>query len=168
MRNDLAREGRNYVGQITRPKIEELIEVIGSARRIAVKTHAGFPRVLSPWLGDLAAEGKLRAVASYRDPRDICLSLLDAGAYGRKTGMKDFAGIATLDDAADYVERRILAFEKWAALEGTLMLDYETVAFAPHKARPGRHREELTPEEHARLTRRFGDFIDRYVRPCGP
>jgi glucuronate isomerase len=200
VRNDRDRKTRNFVAHITRDKIEELVREIGPDRRIAVKTHSGFPQALSPWLERLMAEGALRVIASYRDPRDVCLSLLDAGAKSRAAGVKDFAGIVTLDDAADYVERRLAVFARWAALNGTIALDYETVAFTPHdaidaveaalgivsdreavlrhafgeaktlknKARPARHRDELSAEDHARLTARFGDFIDRCVRPCGP
>lgn len=200
LRNARGRSVRNSVSQIARDGIEALVADIGPARRIAFKTHAGFPPALSPWLDALAAEGKLRVIASYRDPRDVCLSLLDAGAKSRAAGVKDFAGIATLDDAAGYVERRIAVFERWAALKHTLALDYETAAFAPHaaleaiertlgiasdreavlrhafedartlknKARPSRHLDELSTENHARLTARFAGFIARYVRPSGP
>jgi len=200
VRNDRARATRNFVSHIGREKIAALIEEIGPERRIAVKTHSGFPPRLSSWLEELMARGNLRVVATHRDPRDACLSLLDAAAKSRAAGTKDFAGIVTLDDAADYIERRIAVFERWAALKGTLALDYETVAFAPdaaldaiertlgikcdrpavlrhafedartlkNKARPARHRDELSAEDRDRLTARFGDFIARYVRPCGP
>lgn len=200
IRNDRARATRNFAAKITRDKIEDLVRDIGEGRRIAVKTHSGFPPALSPWLESLVADGALGVVASYRDPRDVCLSLLDAGAKSRAAGVKDFAGIVTLDDAADYVERRVAVFKRWAALKETLTLDYETVAFAPeraldgiertlsitcdreavlrfafreaktlkNKARPARHRDELGAEDHARLTERFRDFIDRTVRPCDP
>ena len=200
VRNDRGRSEGNFISQAKRDSLASLIGEIGPDRRIAVKTHSGFPKPLAPWLDGLAAEGKLRVVASYRDPRDACLSLVDAAAKSRRIGKHDFAEVATLDDAAAYIEARIPAFERWAGLEKTLLLDYETAAFAPgtaldridaalgiashrqavlrhafedaktlkNKARPARHRDELTPDDNARLTARFQDFLNRYVRPCGP
>lgn len=133
IRNDLGRPKGNFINT-TRDNIVSMIEEIGPDRRIAAKSHSGFAKHLSAWLEGLMREGKLRVIASYRDPRDACLSLVDAAAKSRLIGRYNFAEVATLDDAVDFIEARIGAFEKWAALEGTLLLDYETVAFAPDTA----------------------------------
>ena len=190
--NNMARAGaarRNYVQRLSEERLAALIDEIGPERRIAVKTHASFPNRLFPWLEEQQAAGRLRVVASYRDPRDLCLSLLDANRHEKAQG---FAGIETLDDAIGYVERCIPKFRKWAALRGTVRLNYETVAFAPeaaidvlepalgvrcdraavlqqafrggaltlkNKARPARHRDEMSAEDAARAGAAFAAFI---------
>src|SRR5437773_11540492 len=67
-------DARNYVTGLSKRKIESLIEAIGPDRKIAVKTHSSFPDRMFRWLERLQASGKLQVIASYRDPRDICLS----------------------------------------------------------------------------------------------
>jgi len=194
IRNDIrqdAANARNYVGRLSRAKIESLIESIGPKRRIAVKTHAPLPAALFAWMEELQAQRAMQVVASFRDPRDICLSLLDAAEKSRRTGAKGFVALDNLDDAIAYTAARTRWFRRWAALRGTLRLDYETVAFAPdnaiaaieealnvscdraaatrfafedalntkNRAVPHRHREELSPEKTAALTRSFRQFI---------
>jgi len=130
----------NYVEPLDRERIETLLSVIGPERRIAVKTHAGFgtkafgPRLMLPFLEELHAKGTLQIIASYRDPRDICLSLIDAGVAARAKGIKEFSTIVDLESAIENIERQIRQFEKWAAVRWSLRLDYEMVAFAPDVA----------------------------------
>src|SRR4029077_18506857 len=75
----------NYIDSLDAPRIDALLASIGS-RSIAVKTHCGFRDQLFPLLEERQACGELQIVASYRDPRDICLSLLDAGSRARSRG----------------------------------------------------------------------------------
>src|SRR6185437_5652421 len=70
---------RNYVEGVTQEKIVELTDIIGPDRKIAVKTHGGFRAKMFPWLEEMQARAALQIIVSWRDPRDICLSLLDAG-----------------------------------------------------------------------------------------
>jgi hypothetical protein len=128
------KSARNYIEGITRAKIEDLMAEIGSARKIAVKTHGSAPEEMFPWLENMQARRELQIVVSWRDPRDICLSLLDAGEASRRVGAGAFGGLVTLDDAANYVRRRIGAYRKWAALRGALRLDFDIVAYDPDKA----------------------------------
>jgi hypothetical protein len=125
---------RNYIERITKEKIEGLIAEIGSDRRIAVKTHGAFPDEMFPWLEEMQARRELQVIVSWRDPRDICLSLLDAGERSRRIKAGAFTELQTLDAAAAYVSKRIARYRKWAALRGTLRLDYDAVAFAPDAA----------------------------------
>ena len=140
LRNDRFKDGtapegaRNFVEHIDRARIDELVQVIGPDRRIAVKTHSGFPAGIFPWLEDLQARREVQVIVSRRDPRDICLSLLDAGARSRRIGAGAFTELETLDDAAAYVGRRIARHRRWLALRGTLALDFDTVAYAPDAA----------------------------------
>jgi hypothetical protein len=139
IRNDLhePRDGRvyrNYVEDISADAIEDLISTAGPARKIAFKTHSTFPDELFPRLEELQAKRDLQIIASYRDPRDICLSLLDAGEKSRELERGGFGRFETLDEAAEFVKGRVARFRKWASLKGTLRLEYETVAYAPDEA----------------------------------
>lgn len=141
LRNERFKDGapippsaRNYIEGVTRQKIEELAAEIGPERRIAVKTHGMFADAMFPWLEEMQARRKLQVIVSWRDPRDVCLSLLDAGERSRRIEAGAFTELKTLDDAAEYVRRRIASYRKWATLRGALRLDYDTVAYEPDKA----------------------------------
>lgn len=125
---------RNFVEHLTREKIEALLAGIGPDRRIAVKTHSGFSGGIFPWLEELQERRELQVIVSRRDPRDICLSLLDAGERSRRLKAGAFTELETLDDAAAYVVKRIARHRKWLALNGTLALDFDAVAYAPDEA----------------------------------
>jgi hypothetical protein len=124
----------NYIKSIDGERVDALLSAVGE-RWIAVKTHAGFRPPLFPVLEALQQSGQARIIASYRDPRDVCLSLVDAGtkavAEGRHGSFERFADkeIAIAD-----VQAQTDKFRRWASVHGALRLDYETVAFAPHEA----------------------------------
>jgi len=131
---DPAEARRNYIDAITKDKVSTLIETIGPGRKIAVKTHATLPDDLFAWMEERQRKREIQIVSSYRDPRDVCLSLLDAGAKSREANAGAFGDFKTLDDAADFVRGRIARFRKWSALQGTLRLNYDLVAYEPEKA----------------------------------
>jgi hypothetical protein len=125
----------NFLKKATKDAINALAEEIGPSRAIAVKTHARFANDLFPWLEEMQQKRALQVIASYRDPRDICLSAMDAGEKSRTNPVpKAFGGIDSLEAAVQKVTRRIGDFRQWAALQGTLRLYYETVAFQPDDA----------------------------------
>ncbi len=82
----------------------------------------------------MQANREIRVIASYRDPREIFLSLMDAAKKAKKLGLNAFAGRAAQEQAQQGIERRIEEFRVWGALKGTLRLDYDTVAFLPEDA----------------------------------
>jgi len=123
----------NFVQQIDRDKLEPLLEV-ATDRWIAVKTHARLRDPVFPYLEELQSQRRVQVVASYRDPREICLSLIDAGDHARSRGRKAFSEFAQLEDAVPAVLRQIENFRRWGALNGTLRLGYDLVAFAPDEA----------------------------------
>jgi hypothetical protein len=125
---------RNFVGHLSKEKISGVLAEIGPTRRIAMKTHAGFNAELFPWLEHLQERRDLQVIASYRDPRDICLSLMDQAQRSRQRGGRAFTGVADMCDAQANVEQRLEQFRKWASLHGTLRLDYDMVAFSPDRA----------------------------------
>jgi len=180
----------NYIQPLDRRRLNVLLAAVGE-RWIAVKTHAGFNDPLFPYLEQLVDDKRLRIIASYRDPRDICLSLVDAGVKSRAAGKKEFSEVSDLESAVPRVLEQIVKFRKWAAVRNTLRLDYDVVAFDPdvaierierclgiasdyhqakrhafadaftqrNKAQRHRSRTELSPEEDARLTEAFAEFL---------
>jgi len=131
---DPTEASRNYVGKIGKDVICKLIDTIGADRKIAVKTHATLSNDLFSWAEEQQRRREIQIVTSYRDPRDVCLSLLDAGAKSRSKNAGAFGNIESLDDAADFVRGRIARFRKWSSVQGTLRLNYDTVAYEPEKA----------------------------------
>lgn len=111
--------------------VEALRGLAAAARSqiLLVKTHA----CPGPdWVAEyraLAAQGLVSAHVNQRDPRDICLSLLDAGRLARSRGDAAFAEFVTLADAVAGVRRYLGEQTIWAALPRTLKLDYATCAF---------------------------------------
>jgi hypothetical protein len=126
--------GGNYIAELTRESVLDIIESIGSDHIVAAKTHMIFADDMFDWMEGMQAQRKLQVVASYRDPRDICISLLDHGKRSRKEGKDSFAHIHDLNRAAVLVSKAIPKFQKWASLKGSLRLYFETVAFSPDDA----------------------------------
>ena len=124
----------NFMKTADRASIENLLDYTGDRRILAVKSHHVFKDNMFEWLEELQAARKLQVIASYRDPRDICLSLVDAGDRARQKGKRAFAKIDGLPRATRQVTKASQNFRKWGALRGTLRLYYDTVAFSPDNA----------------------------------
>jgi hypothetical protein len=124
----------NHLATVDKDDLAALIDAIGPDRIVAAKTHKVFDDSAFAWLEEQQRLRRLQIVASYRDPRDICLSLVDHGVKSRDAGRPGFARVKNLDDAALMVKRAISKFTKWGAVEGTLRLYFETVAFEPDEA----------------------------------
>jgi hypothetical protein len=163
IRNDLrtpenGKIHRNYVEKFSGENVRELIAAIGPERKIVFKTHGIFPDELFPLLEDLQTKRELQVIASYRDPRDICLSLLDAGEKSRASRQDAFAALRNLDDAAKYTLMRTNRFRKWASLRGTLRLSYNTAAYEPQKAIDALERAlDITCDRERVLQHAFSD-----------
>jgi len=133
--NPKGKSGRKSLESISKEAIAELVTTIGQSRKIAVKTHGAFTEDLFPWLEELQQKRDLQVIASYRDPRDVCLSLLEAGEKSRSKPVPgSFRRVDSFQTAAQNVKHRIVSFRRWASLHGTLRLNYETVAFQPDDA----------------------------------
>ena len=124
----------NHIADLSRHALTDMIEQIGPNRIVAAKTHKCFSDDMFGWMEELQAQRKIQVVVSYRDPRDVCLSLIDHGAKARAAGRPGFARIHDLERAAEMFERAIKKFRKWGALKGSLRLFFETMAFAPDEA----------------------------------
>jgi hypothetical protein len=124
----------NHIADLSREAILDMVAKIGPDRIVAAKTHKCFPEEMYPWMEQLQAERKIQVAVSYRDPRDVCLSLIDHGAKARASGRQGFSKIHDLDRAADVFERAIPKFRRWGSLKGSLRLSFPTMAFVPDDA----------------------------------
>lgn len=98
-------------------------------RVVLVKTHASPDAAWVEAYVGLAERGLVSAHVNHRDPRDVCLSLLDAGVLARTRRSAAFAEFVTMADAEARVERYLAELAIWAGLPRVLPLRYEICAF---------------------------------------
>lgn len=116
------------------PALLRAVAERAGGRILLMKTHA---RPGPEWIAEytrLAAEGRAAAHVNHRDPRDICLALLDAGKGARRAGAAAFSEYVTLDDAARRTAAYLDELRLWTALPGVLELRYEVCAFRMDEA----------------------------------
>ena len=143
----------NHLRDVSRRRLEAAFEAIGPDHIVAAKTHKELPDELYGWAEEMQAARKLQVIASYRDPRDVCLSLVDHSARSREQGKRSYARLQDLDRASQAVERSIGKFRQWASLTGSLRLFYETVAFSPDEAIDAIERTLGVTADHERAKR---------------
>ncbi len=116
----------NYVNKLDGPALLKLQEDAGSlARPLMLKTHSRlFPRV-----EQALKRGDLFGHAVCRDPRDMALSMLDAGREGRPWGTDQDGIYQTVADTLKRLHTSIAMFEKWVAMPNIIPLHYERLAF---------------------------------------
>lgn len=98
-------------------------------RILVIKTHDRPGDAWAAAYRDLAARGQAAAIVNHRDPRDICLSLCDAGRAARALGERAFAEFVTLEDAVARVRGYLAELDAWRGLPRVLELRYEVCAF---------------------------------------
>jgi hypothetical protein len=125
---------RNFIRGVGKQKLAEIMERIGPNRKIAIKTHTDFPDPLFEWFEELQAKGELQIFGSFRDPREMVLSLRDAAERAKKQGFDAFVENSEGRRVLRNVRNRILEFRKWASVKGSVRLDYDTVGFLPDEA----------------------------------
>jgi hypothetical protein len=88
----------------------------------AVKTHAG-PTAAARWL---IRRGRLTPTYIFRDPRAALLSAFEVGRRAAAQGrVNDFSALASLDQAAEFMEYYVRIWERWMAVDGLLSVRYE-------------------------------------------
>ncbi len=111
------------------PTLLHAVAARAGRRILLIKTH---DRPGPAWIAAyraLAARGEAAAILNHRDPRDICLSLCDAGRAARAAGQQAFSEFVTLEDAAARVAGYLEELAVWRDLPRVLELRYETCAF---------------------------------------
>lgn len=116
----------NFAGHLTEANIAALgrsVRDIGHP--VVVKTHTRPDLCVI----DMIDRGEAIIQASYRDPREMALSMIDHGARSRASGIDAFAEIETLDDAMRDITSQIDSLTQWLYRPNCLPLYYEDIAF---------------------------------------
>lgn len=114
--------------------VDRLLAAAPGDRIIAVKTHSGFEPGARSYLSALIEAGRLKVQVVHRDPRDICLSMLDAGRDARARGRQAFSEIVSPADAMTAASNQLEKLRMWRELPGVLELEYEELGFSPEAA----------------------------------
>ncbi|WP_081193750.1 hypothetical protein [Halomonas sp. BC1] len=121
------RAPENYVEPITDEKIQEILNWLPENAVTVVKTH-GAPSQLAC---ELVNQGKAFASATFRDPRDIAVSLVDHGERSRQKGIADFANFIQPIDALTEIKHQINRLDSWVKLDGCQSFSYELIRSKP-------------------------------------
>ncbi|HVT26454.1 MAG TPA: hypothetical protein VHE81_00405 [Lacipirellulaceae bacterium] len=124
-------ESVNFAAMVTLPWLERVLNEVKDDEIIAIKTHTNLRPPERMFIRQAIENGKMRLHVNFRDPREIALSLLDAGKTARENNWAAFAEFATLSDAAAEVGRQLTKCRRWGAVKGALHLYYNDVAFDP-------------------------------------
>jgi hypothetical protein len=119
----------NFISELSVASLQRLVEAVSSSEIITIKTHLGFGDDEKWFIEDGIRDGGIKVHVNYRDPREICLSLVDAGVQARENEKPAFAEVRTLRDAARIVRRQLNVCRRWGSLQGVLHLHYDDVAF---------------------------------------
>jgi hypothetical protein len=116
----------NFFGGVVSDQVPAaLAAAAGRGGLVAIKTHG------RPDEGAKAAarDGRLIGHVVFRDPRDIVLSLLDAGVRAREMSARAFSEIVTIEDALASLDRQVANMNAWLELPGMMPLLYDRFAF---------------------------------------
>lgn len=115
----------NYYDRITVPFLER-IETKAAGQTVVLKTHGRLDPGVRKWI----AAGRIRANASYRDPRELALSMVDNGARARKLGELPFSEIVTIEDAIPSIDLQLNYLKEWVEVPEVERFSYNEVCFA--------------------------------------
>lgn len=119
----------NYLGPITDDKIREVLDWLPKNAVTVIKTH-GAPSQLAC---DLVEQGQAFASATYRDPRDIAVSMVDHGQRARAKGIADFANFHKPSDALSDIKHQLNRLNPWLNLSACQPLSYDLIRTSPEK-----------------------------------
>ncbi len=92
---------------------------------VVVKTHTR----PDPCVIDMIDRGGALVQATYRDPREMALSMIDHGNRSRAAGKLAFSEVTDLDDAIENITSQIDSLTQWLYRPNCLPVYYEDVAF---------------------------------------
>jgi hypothetical protein len=119
-----ANSPEDYIDPVSDEKLNLIKAEVGDSP-VVIKTHGG----VTPAAKRLVAEGAAQVFVSYRDLRDVALSLLDHGATSRVKGIKDFAQFYEVSDTLDDIKSQVRRFEDWVQSCKPLLLPYDEICF---------------------------------------
>ncbi len=116
----------NFVQHVDAPMAAMIVqEVAKIGHPIVIKTHTA----LDPAVRQFFADGLAIGHATYRDPRDMALSMMDAGKAARESGAAAFSEITDLNAALKAVRDQTTKLAEWLGLPNMLPLCFDDIAF---------------------------------------
>lgn len=116
----------NFCEHINKERADAIrSEVSEIGHPIAIKTHTR----PDPEVVKMLQNNDATAHATYRDPRDIALSMVDHGARARRNNEVGFTEIRTVDDAIDNIKHQTNSLLAWLSLPNVRPIYYDDVAF---------------------------------------
>jgi hypothetical protein len=124
----------NFINIVTIESINKLLKEVRDDEIIVVKTHSFLDFDTQIYLEYLALSRKIKIHASYRNPFDISLSMIDHGNRSRIEGHREFSNFHKVEDTLIAIKQSLSSFRKWSSISGSLRFEYEDVAFDTDKA----------------------------------
>lgn len=120
----LGKDADVFANKVDRPMIERMIDAAGGYT-LLVKTHDK----LSDEVRELIDGRRVMAFTSFRDPRDSCRSMLDAGIEDRQQGRdRWFATRSKAEELIRPIISHIKAVDSWLDCPQVLALPYYIIA----------------------------------------
>ena len=111
----------DYVYQPPDELIESLVRLIPPSGAFVMKTHGR----ITPPIDSGIRSGSIKAIVSFRDPRDAVISMLDSGVRDRGIGKdRGFSSLYKVEDALRPVRTGWDAVRDWAYLPDALKVPY--------------------------------------------
>lgn len=119
------------VGEVAWPKMVMLYTLSLRYGSFVVKTHDAPTAAIRRMCGD----GRVRAIYSYRDLRDVALSAMDHGRRLRVEGrIGSMQSITTVEEALRFADGLVPTWRDWLSCPGTLALRFEDAVTDPEAA----------------------------------
>ena len=115
----------DYIDPVTEEALARVQKEIGEGCAV-IKTHGGGGTTL---VAKMVRENRSKVFVSYRDLRDVSLSLIDHGAKARKVGSKDCADILKPEDAIPLIKVGLERMDSWVRDCAPLMIPYNEICF---------------------------------------
>ncbi|MBA3810546.1 MAG: hypothetical protein H0X27_02660 [Caulobacteraceae bacterium] len=110
-----------YVHQPADSIIEPLLRLLPPKASFVLKTHGR----MTPLIASGIQSGSIKALVSFRDPRDAVVSMLDAGISDREKGKeRGFSLLYKADDALKPLKNGWGMARDWAFFPGVLAIPY--------------------------------------------
>jgi hypothetical protein len=120
----LGEDANAFENEIDAALVKHLLARAGH-KTLVIKTHG----TLSGDVRALVEAGRVRAFTSFRDPRDACRSMLDAGVSDRAKGnQRFFASKSRVDELVRPIARQFAALQSWLDCPQVLAMPYYIIA----------------------------------------
>ncbi len=116
----------NFAAHLTETETAAIWDKVQSiGHPIVIKTHTRPDQCII----DLFNTKRAMAHATYRDPRDMALSMIDHGHRNRAEGKSAFTEITDLDTAKSNINNQIDSLTQWLVRPNCLPLFFDDLAF---------------------------------------